>query len=67
MSKLKIKTHSGAAKRFKPTKSGFKHRRAARSHLLTDFSAKHKRHLRHSTGVSVADTKRVTRLLLTRC
>ncbi|HCG80324.1 MAG TPA: 50S ribosomal protein L35, partial [Oceanospirillales bacterium] len=31
----KIKTKSGAAKRFKKTANGFKHRNAFRSHILT--------------------------------
>jgi large subunit ribosomal protein L35 len=43
----KLKTKSGAAKRFKKTGSGtFKFRRANRSHILTKKSSKRKRHLK---------------------
>lgn len=59
----KLKTHSGAAKRFKPTKSGFKHRRAFRSHLMTGMSTSRKRRLRAQTAVKSADTGRVARML----
>ncbi len=48
----KLKTKSGAAKRFKKTGSGtFKFRRANRSHILTKKSSKRKRHLRASSLV----------------
>lgn len=63
MAKIKLKTHSGAAKRFKPTKSGFKHRHACRSHLMTGMSNSRKRRLRAHAGVSAADVHRVTRML----
>ncbi len=43
----KMKSHSGAKKRFKKTASGkWKHRKAGLRHLLTDMSAKRGRHLR---------------------
>jgi large subunit ribosomal protein L35 len=43
----KIKTHSGAAKRFKFTKHGkIKRSRAYKSHILTKKSTKRKRGLR---------------------
>lgn len=43
----KMKTHRGAAKRFKLTKSGrVKYRKGNRSHILTKKSSKRKRHLR---------------------
>ncbi len=43
----KIKTHSGAAKRFKTTKSGkVKMFHAYKSHILTKKSTKRKRNLR---------------------
>ena len=45
----KVKTHSGAKKRFKKLKSGlFKAGRPLRRHLLTKKSAKRKRQLRGS-------------------
>lgn len=39
----KAKTHSGAAKRFKKTGAGYKHKRAFKSHLLTAMTTKRKR------------------------
>jgi len=49
----KIKSKSGALKRFKKTGSGtFKCRSANRNHILTKKSSKRKRHLR---GLSLVD------------
>lgn len=59
----KIKTKSGAAKRFKKTANGFKRRKAFRSHILTKKSTKRKRHLRGMTQVHKSDTKLVVRML----
>jgi large subunit ribosomal protein L35 len=60
----KMKTHRGAAKRFKRTGSGkFKRFRALKSHILTKKSAGRKRRLRKSTTVSASDYKRVEKLL----
>jgi large subunit ribosomal protein L35 len=60
----KMKTHRGAAKRFKKTGSGkFKRSRAYHSHILEKKSPKRKRRLRKETVVSVAETKRVARML----
>ena len=42
----KLKTHSGAAKRFKKTGSSVKSRSANRNHILTKQSTKRKRHNR---------------------
>ena len=42
----KMKTKSGAAKRFRRTAKGYKHRQSFRSHILTKKSAKRKRQLR---------------------
>ncbi len=61
----KMKTHSGAKKRFKKTKSGkIKHRRKNRSHILTKKSSKRKRHLRKDGYISKADQDRVERMLV---
>ncbi|MDR3148877.1 MAG: 50S ribosomal protein L35 [Oscillospiraceae bacterium] len=47
MPKIKTKTHSGAKKRFKLTKSGkIKRAHANKSHILTKKSSKRKRGLR---------------------
>jgi large subunit ribosomal protein L35 len=60
----KMKTHRGAAKRFKKTGSGkIKRFRAYGSHLLAKKSAGRKRRLRKSTTVSASDYKRVEKLL----
>ncbi|MAY14470.1 MAG: 50S ribosomal protein L35 [Thalassobium sp.] len=59
----KIKTKSGAAKRFKKTANGFKHRCAFRSHILTKKSTKRKRHLRGMSQVHASDVKLVARML----
>mgnify|MGYP001204839500 CR=1 FL=1 len=42
----KIKSHSGASKRFKKTGSSVKSRGANRNHILTKQSTKRKRHNR---------------------
>lgn len=60
----KIKTHRGAAKRFKKTASGkFKGSHAFHSHILGKKSAKRKRNLRKATIVSAADADRLRRLM----
>jgi large subunit ribosomal protein L35 len=61
----KMKTHSGAKKRFKKTKSGkIKHRKKNRSHILTKKSSKRKRHLRKDGYISKADQDRIERMLV---
>jgi large subunit ribosomal protein L35 len=61
----KMKTHRGAAKRFKKTASGkLKRWHAFTSHILTKKSPKRKQALRQSTLVSKADEKRMKRLLV---
>ena len=48
----KVKTHSGAKKRFKQTASGkFKYQSVYRRHRLTNRSTKRKRHLRANNYV----------------
>ncbi len=42
----KMKTKSGAAKRFKETAGGLKHKHAFKSHILTKMTTKRKRQLR---------------------
>ncbi|MFZ5641768.1 MAG: 50S ribosomal protein L35 [Bacillota bacterium] len=59
-----MKTHRGAAKRFKVTGSGkIKKAKAFKSHILEKKSAKRKRSLRKSGLVSAADAKRFRELL----
>jgi len=59
----KMKTNRGAAKRFKKTASGFKHKRSNKSHILTKMTTKRKRHLRGFNGVAAADVASIKRLL----
>ena len=60
----KLKTHRGAAKRFKKTKRGKVLRaQAFLRHILTSKRRKRKRHLRGTTTVSAADLKQVRRML----
>lgn len=60
----KMKTHKGAAKRFKKTATGrVKRGHAMHSHILTKKSQKRKRNLRGTTMLAKADEKRVKRLL----
>jgi len=62
----KLKTKSGAAKRFRKTSSGYKHRKANRNHILTKKAPKRKRQLRGFDGVSAADVPALRRLLPTK-
>lgn len=60
----KLKTHRGAAKRFKLTGTGkVKRSRANKSHLLTGKPAKRTRKLRTSTLVHKSEQKNIKRLL----
>ena len=60
----KMKTHSGAKKRFKLTAKGkVKARHAFTSHILEKKSPKHKRHLGKPFVVSDHDAPRVKTLL----
>ncbi|SKC43518.1 50S ribosomal protein L35 [Maledivibacter halophilus] len=60
----KMKTHRGAAKRFKKTGSGkIKRAKAYKSHILTKKSAKRKRNLRQSGIVSKGDEKRIKKVI----
>ncbi|MDH5387765.1 MAG: 50S ribosomal protein L35 [Gammaproteobacteria bacterium] len=60
----KIKTHSGAAKRFRRTGTGaLKRGKSHRSHILTKKSTKRKRHLRDAATVHDNDIKMINRML----
>jgi large subunit ribosomal protein L35 len=59
----KLKTNRGAAKRFRATANGFKHRRVNRNHILTKKKHKRKLHLRDEAMVNESDKKSVQRLL----
>jgi large subunit ribosomal protein L35 len=60
----KMKTHRGAAKRFKATGKGrLKHKQPYHSHILTSKSTKRKRQLRSPAYMAAAETKALKRLL----
>lgn len=60
----KIKTHRGAAKRFKLTSSGkLKRSKAYASHILTKKTRKRKRSLRKSTVLHDRDASAIKKLL----
>jgi large subunit ribosomal protein L35 len=60
----KLKTHKGAAKRFKKTGTGkVKRNKAFLRHILTSKDKKRKRHLGSATLVSDADTPKVKRMI----
>jgi large subunit ribosomal protein L35 len=60
----KVKTNSGAKKRFKLTGTGkIKRKHAFKSHILTKKTTKQKRNLTHATLVSPSDEKRVKAML----
>ncbi len=60
----KIKTHKGAAKRFKVTGSGKIVRvKAYKGHILTKKNAERKRRLGRKQEVSASDKKKVRKLL----
>ena len=60
----KMKSHSGAAKRFKKTASGkITRSRANKQHILTKKRTKSKRHMRLKDEVAAADMPRVKKML----
>ena len=60
----KIKTHSGAKKRFKLTKNGkVKRAHAYKSHILNKKSTKRKRNLRKLVVADVTNTAAVKKMI----
>jgi len=60
----KLKTHRGAAKRFKKTGTGkITRTKAFRRHILTSKTKKSKRHMRGMDVVSPADAPKLRRML----
>lgn len=60
----KLKSHRGAAKRFKKTATGkFKRGKAFKRHILTSKPTRRKRHLRGAELVSPADAPKIKRML----
>jgi large subunit ribosomal protein L35 len=60
----KMKSHSGAAKRFRKTGSGkLMRNKVNKQHILTKMTTKRKRHLRGSEEVAAADVPRIKQLV----
>ena len=60
----KIKTHSGAKKRFKLTKTGMvKRAHAFNSHILNKKTTKRKRNLRKTVIADVTNTAKVKKMI----
>jgi large subunit ribosomal protein L35 len=60
----KLKTHRGAAKRFRKTATGkFKRSKAFRSHILTHKSSKRTKHLRKSGMVHKANFDHINKMM----
>jgi large subunit ribosomal protein L35 len=60
----KLKTHSGAAKRFKKTGTGkIKRGHAFKRHILTSKATKRKRQLDTDTILDKADHKKIARMI----
>lgn len=60
----KIKSHSGAKKRFLKSASGkWKFKRAGLRHLLTPMSSKHGRSLRKAAHMNAVDGEKIRKLL----
>ncbi len=58
----KAKVHSGAAKRFKKTASGYKRKSAHKSHILTKMTTKRKRQLRGTRLIDAADKPAIDKM-----
>ena len=64
MARMKLKSHSGAAKRFKRTGSGkFLRRKAGLRHILTTKNAERKSRLGDTVVVAKPDVASLSRLL----
>lgn len=60
----KLKTHSGAAKRFKKTATGkVKRGHSMKRHILTSKATKRKRQLDRDTMVDKADAPKIKRMI----
>ena len=60
----KMKSDSGAKKRFKRTATGkYKRHKAFRSHMLSTKSSKRKRHLRKATLVFKSEQKKIQTMI----
>ena len=62
----KLKTHRGAAKRFRRTATGFKRKQTNKNHILTKKAPKRKRQLRGMEDVAAADVPALRIMLPTK-
>tara|TARA_B100001248_G_C26973660_1_gene271363 strand:- start:177 stop:413 length:237 start_codon:yes stop_codon:yes gene_type:complete len=62
----KLKTHRGAAKRFRRTATGFKRKQTNKNHILTKKAPKRKRQLRGMENVAAADVPALRTMLPTK-
>lgn len=61
----KMKTHKGAAKRFKITKKGkLKHYNSGHTHLMSNKNAKRRRRLRKSSVMDTAHAKTIRAMIM---
>ena len=64
MPKIKVKTHSGAKKRFNLTKSGkIKRGKAYKSHILTKKTTKRTRNLRKIGYIAEEEVSKISKLI----
>ncbi len=61
--KTKMKSFSGAAKRFRKTANGFKCKQSHKNHILTKKPSKRKRQLKNLNQVEKSDLNAVERML----
>ena len=59
----KLKTHSGASKRFKKTGSSLKRKSANKNHILTKQTTKRKRHNRGLKNMKGSSLKIASKLI----
>lgn len=59
----KLKTNRGAAKRFRATANGFKHRATGRNHILTKKAHKRKRNLRGCRQIDRSDIASIEQMM----
>ena len=59
----KLKTHRGAAKRFRRTATGFKRKQTNKNHILTKKAPKRKRQLRGTSMIHKSDEVLIDRML----
>jgi large subunit ribosomal protein L35 len=59
----KMKSRSAAKKRFRATESGFKHKKAYKSHILTKKNAKRRRRLGKVGRTNTVQSKKMEKMI----